>query len=76
VKKEFIIILLFSAACASADQFQIVARADGNSFNVSYATVSITNPRFQGVTDGFGRLTIDLPPGQYTAHVRSRDRDG
>jgi hypothetical protein len=77
LKMHFVILLLvLSPLCAAADQFQIVEKKAGNLYNVSYATVRISNPRFEGSTDGFGRLTIDLPVGLYTAQVNSPERNG
>ena len=64
--------LLFAAvAVASADQFQIKERTGGDAYNVSYAEIRIPNvsPPFRGTTDGYGRITVNLQPGQYTAEV-------
>jgi lipase chaperone LimK len=55
-----------------ADQFQLAKTKDGASADVAFASVKIVNgdkTTFEGKTDKYGRITVDLPKGQYEAVV-------
>jgi hypothetical protein len=55
-----------------ADQFHLSKAMDGGTADVAYATVKIVNgdhTLFEGKTDKYGHLTVDLPNGQYEAAV-------
>jgi len=55
-----------------ADQFRLKETKGGDTADVSYATVKIKGSGstvFEGRTDKYGRITIDLPKGNYQAEV-------
>jgi hypothetical protein len=67
-----IIIGCLSAGIASADQFRVREKKGNETFDLPYARVRIWNgntPTFDGWTDKYGRITINLPNGSYTAEV-------
>ncbi len=55
------------AAPGLADDFQLLDRSTGGW--ISYAEVFTGNRRL-GYTDKYGRIRIDLPPGNYQGRVR------
>jgi hypothetical protein len=66
--------LFFWMLCLSlarADDFQIKERTGADVFNLPYLTVKIPNAPFAGITDAYGRLSVNLRPGSYTAEVYS-----
>lgn len=68
----FIIICGLSAGIAPADQFRVREKKGNETFDLPYARVRIWNgnaPTFEGWTDKYGRITINLPNGPYTAEV-------
>jgi hypothetical protein len=65
-------ILIGIASPAWADQFQIKEAKGTAKADVAYATVRVMNGdavRFEGRTDKYGRITVDLPNGKYKAVV-------
>lgn len=55
-----------------ADQFQFTRTKDGATANITFATVRIVDgdkTTFAGKTDKYGRITIDIPKGQYEAEI-------
>ena len=64
----------FALNVVDADQFRIRGTRNGNTFDFSYATVRIagassSTSAFDGKTDRYGRITINLPSGRYEAEV-------
>ena len=60
------------------DPLQIVLKHGPEVFYVAYSSVRIVdahgNALFEGVTDKYGRVRIDLPSGVYRAEVSYRDK--
>ena len=56
---------------ARADDFQIKERRGADVFNLPYLTVKIPNAPFVGLTDAYGRISVNLRPSSYTAEVYS-----
>ena len=71
---KMVILTISLAVCsrAGADQFQLTQGNGGASHYVAYAEVKTGSPLFAGGTDAYGRITINLPDGQYTAVVSVR----
>ena len=65
-----IAICSLSAGIASADQFRVREKKGNETFDMPYAKVRISSaPGFEGWTDKYGRITVSLPNGSYTAEV-------
>lgn len=58
--------LIFFVNTVYADQFQFKDKTYGS--YVAYSHVSISN-KYNGQTDKFGRITIDLPNGIYKCEI-------
>jgi len=60
------------------DPFQLVQRSGAETFYVGYSPVTVLDSNghtvFQGSTDKYGRIRIDLPKGSYRADVMYRDQ--
>lgn len=72
--KTSIIVLLLSAAVTSsayADVFQFIDRSQ-NSYLTKHA-VYISN-QLCGYTDGYGRIRIERPKGNYTLTLKQRKK--
>ncbi len=72
--------LLLLAGAASADRLEILYRdADGDTFRVAYASVTVRDSGgkivFEGSTDKYGRIELDIRNGRYDATVVYRQKD-
>ena|SRR2546429_5510038 len=60
------------------DLFQLVQRTGAETFYVGYSPVTVRDAQgrtvFEGSTDKYGRIRIDLPKGSYRAEVLYRDQ--
>lgn len=55
-----------------ADYFQIVFKSNGDRINVAYAEVKVIDGNdvvFEGYTDKYGRIVINLPNKEYEGQV-------
>jgi hypothetical protein len=71
------LMLVAALSSASADQFQIREAKGTAKADVGYATVRVMNGsavRFEGRTDKYGRISVDLPNGKYEGVVISGAR--
>jgi len=71
-----LICLLFmvglAADTALADQFRIREKKDRDAYDMPFAKVRVLKgkePKFEGRTDKYGRITVKLPRGSYIAEV-------
>jgi len=71
-----LICLLFmvglAADTALADQFRIREKKDREAYDLPYAKVRVLKgkePKFEGRTDKYGRITVKLSKGSYLAEV-------
>ena len=61
-----------STGVAPADQLRVREKKGNETFDMSYAKVRILKQgtlSFEGWTDKYGRITVNLPNGTYTAEV-------
>jgi len=69
-------VLFCLASTADADQVQFKILVNGRATYASFANVQVLNPRnieqFRGDTDRYGRIRLDIPPGDYRAVVAVR----
>ena len=66
------LVLFGTLNAVQADQFHLARTKDGATADVAFATVKIVNgnqTRFEGKTEKYGRITVDVPNGQYDAVV-------
>lgn len=71
------IALSLAADAALADQFQIREKKGREAFDLPYAKVRVvkgTEPKFEGRTDKYGRITVTLSKGSYIAQVTSGNK--
>jgi len=70
-------LLIIIVNIAYADQFQIKYRSESDVFYVAYSAVRIINENeviFEGFTDKYGRITINLPHEEYDGEVFYREQ--
>lgn len=69
----FAVLLMFGVISSNADQFRFKDRiGKDDTLDVSYASVKALRGGtvlFQGKTDKYGRIVINLPNGKYTTEV-------
>jgi len=66
------LLLMFIVNVAYADKFQIKYRSGDDWFYVAYSSVRIVevdSTIFEGFTDKYGRITINLPHREYNGEV-------
>lgn len=72
-----IFLLIIIVNIAYADQFQIKYRSESDKFYVAYSSVRIIHENemiFEGYTDKYGRITINLPHREYDGEVFYREQ--
>jgi len=76
MNKIILVILFIFIVCVvfcSADYFQIIYRSpEGYTYYVEYSSVQVLfgdDVVFEGYTDGYGRITIDINDGIYSAII-------
>lgn len=72
-----IFLLIIIVNIAYADQFQIKYRSESDEFYVAYSSVRIIDENeviFEGYTDKYGRITINLPHREYDGEVFYREQ--
>ena len=70
------LLLMFIVNVVYADQFQIKYRSNDDWFYVAYSSVKIVDEErtvFEGYTDQYGRITINLPHGDYNGEIFYRE---
>jgi len=77
MKKNFFItlLLIIIAIFAYADYFQIIIKSDNDMIYVAYAAVKVIDGDkvvFEGYTDKYGRIIINLPHREYEGKVLYR----
>jgi hypothetical protein len=69
----FAVLLMFGVVSSNADQFRFKERkGKDDTLDVSYASVKALRSGtvlFQGKTDKYGRIVINLPNGRYITEV-------
>ena len=75
---KILICLLFMVGLATdtplADQFRIREKKDREAYDLPYAKVRVLKgkePKFEGRTDKYGRITVKLSKGSYIAEVNN-----
>lgn len=69
---KIVLLLMFIVNVAYADKFQIKYRSGDDWFYVAYSSVRIDDGErtiFEGFTDKYGRITINLPHREYNGEV-------
>lgn len=69
---KIVLLLMFVVNVAYADKFQIKYRSGDDWFYVAYSSVKIVDEErtiFEGFTDKYGRITINLPNKNYNGEV-------
>ena len=64
--------LLGTVMAIPADQFHLTRTNASGTADMAYATVRLVNgatTTFEGKTDKFGRITVNMPNGEYDAAV-------
>lgn len=71
------LLLIIIVNFAYADYFQIVFKSDGDLIYIAYAAVKVIHENrtfFEGYTDKYGRIIINLPHKEYEGQVFFRKK--
>lgn len=71
------LLLVLIVNFAHADYFQIVFKSNGDQIKVAYAEVKVIDGNdvvFEGYTDKYGRIVINLPHKEYEGQVFFRKK--
>jgi hypothetical protein len=79
--KKLALVVVFAAvlpAPAFADQFQVFIGPMNESVYAAVSSIRVLDARgrevYKGYTDRYGRITVQLANGEYTAELKYRDK--